>query len=155
MAVTKPEDFVNNPDALKAMRKALAKLTGVPPEYIDIDVVIETRRLRARSLSQMINLIVTYAIVVTGVEVGEKLQASSLNLVESAISTSIEETLGSGFSEIVIASVVVPDIIEKTGPTQAPPTPKPSMPARLTPAPTTTSSTTTSQSPPVPQPATP
>merc|ERR1712019_121173 len=106
------------------------------------------RRLQARSLSQASKLIVTYAIVVTGdapktiqvtgVEVGEKLQTSNLQIVESIVSTSIEETLGSGFSGISIASVIVPDVTMKSVLTQAPPTP-----GFLTPAPPTAISSTT------------
>lgn len=146
MEVTNVESFVSNAAARGAIREALGNLTRVPLEYIDIDLVAETKRLRARSLALVGNLLVTYAIEVagdapetiqvTGAEVGGSLQASNLDDVQGAVSTSIEKSLGSGYSDISIASMVVPDVIERSIPTLAPPTPTSSPSEPTTPRPT-------------------
>merc|ERR1711866_2595 len=90
------QSFVDDLGAWGALREALALVTGVPPEFVDIDLLAETRRLRSRSLSEATKLRVTYAIVVggdapetievTGAEVGQKLQASNIDSLQSAVS---------------------------------------------------------------------
>jgi len=174
MAVKDMQTFLDNPNAKLAIRKALANITGVPSEYIDVDVVAEAKRLRARMLSQSGNLLVTYAIVVpsdapdtvyvTGVEVGEKLLASNLDHVQIAVSTSIENVFGSELL-VSIESVIIPNVIENSLPVPVPSTPTPAPPTATpstetpasptpTPAPPTPALSTPTPAPPTPSPPT-
>merc|ERR1712048_922107 len=123
MACANAQAFVDVRSAWWAVREALANVTGVLPEYVDIDILAETRRLRGRSLSDASNLRVTYAIVVggdapekievTGAEVGQKLQASNIGSLQSAVATSIEKSLGSESYIVTIATVDEPDVVQE------------------------------------------
>merc|ERR1712048_1352010 len=123
MACANAQAFVGDRSAWGAVREALANVTGVLPEYIDIDILAEARRLRGRSLSDANNLRVTYAIVVggdapekievTGAEVGQKLQASNIGSLQSAVATSIDTSLGSESYIVTIATVDEPDVVQE------------------------------------------
>merc|ERR1712048_1416693 len=107
LACANAQAFVDDRRAWGALRQMFAEVTGVLPEFVDIDLLVETRRLRGRSLSEARNVRVTYAIVVggdapetidvTGDEVGQKLHASNIDSLQSAVATSIETSLGESY----------------------------------------------------------
>merc|ERR1719436_2290737 len=98
--------FVDSDTAKKAVTDSIAAVTGVPSDYIDIDISIQEqgRRLQTRKLSslQSGNLIITYVITVpgdapetvnaTGFDVGEQLNAAKMDTIEQVIVANVADS---------------------------------------------------------------
>jgi hypothetical protein len=116
LQVTNVSSFAENPNAKAAIKEGIANLTGVPSEYIDLDLyVVPQRRLEGRALAQTGTLIVTYVIVVgshvpasvavTGGEIGEVMKASNVAQIGAAITSKVKETFASDSFSVVVAEV--------------------------------------------------
>jgi hypothetical protein len=116
MQISNVSSFAKNPDAVAAIAEGIANHTGVPSEYIDLDLyVVPERRLNGRELAQRGTLIVTYVVVVgshvpasvavTGDEISHVMQASNAVHIGDAIAFKVRETFGSDSFDIVLAEV--------------------------------------------------
>lgn len=107
LSVTDIETFVASPEAKAGVAHGIANVTGIPAEYVDVDLVAETqqRRLRAQELPKASALMVAhYAITVdgaapasissTGQEATSRLMAANDVDIAQAISTSVDEFMG-------------------------------------------------------------
>jgi hypothetical protein len=115
MQVTNPTTFVNDPNAVIAIEEGIENVTGVPSEYIDLDLYVPERRLGSRALQQSGIVIVTYVITVgsdapatvavTGSDIGNVMQASNIAQVSAAISRKVVETFGNNDFNVVVSGV--------------------------------------------------
>lgn len=115
MQVTNPTAFVNDPNAVIAIEEGIENVTGVPSEYIDLDLYVPERRLGSRALQQSGTVIVTYVITVgsdapatvavTGSDIGNVMQASNIAQVSAAISRKVVETFGNNDFNVVVSGV--------------------------------------------------
>lgn len=119
------DGFVSSPTVKYAVVDALSNVTGIPSEYIDVDIAADDkkRRLRARQLSESGNLKVTYVIPVpgdapptvqgTGAEVGDRLKATSRSTMEHLISANVAESEVSEAFTLSIQSMEEPEVVVK------------------------------------------
>lgn len=116
LKVSNASSFVQNPTATAAMKEGIANVTQVPSEYIDLDLYeIPLRRLGTQDVVLNESLLVTYVIVVgshvpasvavTGDEISVIMHASNMDQIGTAISSKVQETLGSDSFNIVVAEV--------------------------------------------------
>lgn len=122
MSVSDVDAFVKSEDARAAVTKGIANVTGLPEEYVDVDlsVEVERRRLRAVDSHQSGVVRVTYAIsvdgdapesvTITGDEVGAKLNAANSANIQDAITSSIDESMGAGTFELSVQQVSEPNL---------------------------------------------
>jgi len=100
------ESFIKSPKAQAGVAEGISNVTGIPAEYIDVDLSAEPekRRLRAQQLAKANALMVTYyaiavdgaapsSITSTGEEVAIKLAATNDVKIGQAITTKVEEAM--------------------------------------------------------------
>jgi len=124
MAISNAQNFADNPEAKKAVKKGIANVTNVPPEYVDVDLHVEpqekTRRLAVPSIVSQDAVLVTYAVsvpgdapaavVVTGADVSTTLRSANSGAIGDTISSKVDESFGSGVFAVSLQSVNAPDV---------------------------------------------
>lgn len=131
MTVSDVSGFITSSDAKAAVAEGIANLTGIPSEFVDVDLAElddDRRRLRAsmqRRLSSG-SLLITYAINVpgdapaivttTGAEVGDALMAASESEIGSAIAASVDTAVGSGAFTLSVTSTSSPSVVVRDTP---------------------------------------
>jgi len=165
VAVKNAESFVSDLRVKSAVRDALATLTSVPSDLIDVEISVldeeAARRLRGKSLTPPRRLassvLITYVIVVsgdalktvqvTGAKIGEKLHPSKIDDIQSAFSARFEAASIGELFDVSITSIDVPEVDENHVTTASPQTPTPSTPAPTTATDPTPSDPTTPSTP--------
>jgi hypothetical protein len=122
-SVSDAKDFIDNPLSKEAVRKAIANVTNVPAEYVDVDLfenANQSRRLLLQQVGMQDALLVTYAIAVgsdapasvkvTGEEVSSKMTSSNSGTISDAITSKVDESFGAGVFAVSVQTVNTPDV---------------------------------------------
>lgn len=125
MTASDVEGLMNSPGAKMAVAKGIANATGVPSDYVDVDLtaVPKQRRLRALSTLQSGEVTVTYVVSVgadapasvtaTGKDVGSKFWTGNAGTIGAAISSSVDESLGAGSFVLAVQKVFAAEVVIK------------------------------------------
>jgi hypothetical protein len=122
-SISDAKDFIDNPLSKEAVRKAIANVTNVPAEYVDVDLfekANQSRRLLVQQVGMRGSLLVTYAIAVggdapasvkvTGEEVSNKMTSSNSGTISDAITSKVDESFGAGVFAVSVQTVHTPDV---------------------------------------------
>jgi len=122
-SISDAQDFIDDPLAKDAVKKAIANVTNVPAEYVDVDLFEGANRSRRLTLQQVTmadSLLVTYAIAVggdapasvavTGEDVSMKMTSSNSATISDAIASKVDESFGAGVFAVSVQTVSTPDV---------------------------------------------
>jgi hypothetical protein len=122
-SINDAQEFIHDPLSKEAMRKAIANITDVPAEYVDVDLFAKTNQSRRLVLQQVgiqDSLLVTYAIAVggdapasftvTGEEVSTKMSSPNSGTISDAIAVKVDESFGAGVFTLSVQTVTAPEV---------------------------------------------
>jgi len=122
-SISDAQEFIDDPLSKEAVRKAIANVTNVPTEYVDVDLfekANQSRRLALQQVGVQDSLLVTYAIAVggdapasvtvTGEDVSNKMTSSNSGTISDAITAKVDESFGAGVFAVSVQAVNTPDV---------------------------------------------